>query len=111
MKRSIFLFLLFSIMILLTGCGPFGMSQDQWRALTPEQQNQVIQGYNERERINAVNAPIVDAINAAATIAGNTGGGNSASGGAGTGPCPALPPIPAGTGPFPALPPMVQSHR
>lgn len=83
MKLKFNYFLLGSLFsLLLIGCQPpepvvFGMPQSQWNTLTRDQQNQVIQGYNEQQRINAQNAPIENAISAAQTILGNKTSNNS----------------------------------
>jgi hypothetical protein len=60
----------------LAGCTPpqpmmFGVPQTQWNTLTQQQKQQVIQGYNQRQRINAQNAPINNAISDASSIIRN----------------------------------------
>lgn len=58
---------------LLSACTPpepmvFGVPQSQWNTLSSNQKQQVIQGYNQREEINAENAPINNAIGAASQV-------------------------------------------
>jgi hypothetical protein len=52
--------------LFLIACAPqptmFGVPQDQWERLTPAQQQEVIRGYNEQQRIQQQNAPIESAI-------------------------------------------------
>lgn len=55
------------VISLLAGCEPpeptmFGIPQSQWYTLTKTQQNQVIEGYNRQQEINAQNAPAEAAI-------------------------------------------------
>jgi hypothetical protein len=74
--KSLYSNLLFIFLItvsLLTGCQPtmFGVPQDQWNKLTPEQQSKVIDAYNERQQTEAQNAPLMAAIGAASTILKN----------------------------------------
>ena len=59
--------------LVLTGCQPtmFGMPQDQWNQLTPQQQAQVIDAYNQRKQTEAQNAPIMAAIGAASGVLKN----------------------------------------
>ncbi|MCD6046527.1 MAG: hypothetical protein K0S08_174 [Gammaproteobacteria bacterium] len=49
----------------LAACEPmmFGMPQSQFKSLTPAQQNQVIQAYNQRQQTYAQNAPYENLIN------------------------------------------------
>lgn len=66
--------LLAASLLFLSGCGPqvpmiFGVPQSQWQHLSPAERQQVIAGYNERQKINAQNAPLNNAINAAGTAA------------------------------------------
>jgi hypothetical protein len=73
-KSILALTLLISVTEILVGCTPpeptmFGVRQSQWQQLTPEQQTEVIKGYNERAQIDAQNAPIINAINAGSTVA------------------------------------------
>ena len=53
---------------LLTSCviepQMFGVPQSQWNQLSEEQQQEVIRGYNEKQRIDATNEPINRAIGA-----------------------------------------------
>lgn len=57
---------------LLTSCviepQMFGVPQSQWNQLSEEQQQEVIRGYNEKQRIDATNEPINRAIGAAAVV-------------------------------------------
>ncbi len=65
---------LFLMILMLTGCEPpevFGVPQSTWNTLTPEQKQQVIQGYNQRKQIETENAPLQNAINTAGSILGN----------------------------------------
>lgn len=60
-----FLFiLLIASSLFLSGCESrvFGIPQSQWNTLTPAQKQQVIDGYNERRRIDAINRPATEAI-------------------------------------------------
>lgn len=62
--------------VLLSACQPpeqmmFGVPKSQWNALSPSQKQQVIQGYNQTQRINAQNAPINNTIGAASRIIQN----------------------------------------
>ncbi len=56
--------------VLLTACEPqtFGVPQSTWNTLSPEQKQQVIAGYNQRQQIDAENAPIQNAINTAGLL-------------------------------------------
>ena len=47
----------------------FGMPQDQWQMLTTTQKQAVIDGYNDRKRIEEENKPMTDAIRAAKHVA------------------------------------------
>lgn len=54
---------------LLSACAPpeptmFGIPQSQWQALTKQQQDAVIKGYNERQATETANQPYYAAINA-----------------------------------------------
>lgn len=53
--------------VALIACEPmiFGIPQSQWYQLSPEERQQVIAGYNEKERIREKNAPYEHAISAA----------------------------------------------
>jgi hypothetical protein len=59
--------------VLLTACEPtvFGVPQSEWNNLTPTQQTQVIQGYNERKQIEETNKPLTDAISVASSALQN----------------------------------------
>jgi hypothetical protein len=62
-----------SLALVLAGCTPpeptvFGIPQSQWNTLSPGEKQQVIKGYNQREKINAQNAPINNAIGAASSL-------------------------------------------
>ena len=46
----------------------FGIPQSQWEQLTPEQKQSVIDGYNQRRKIAAENAPLESAIGAAQQV-------------------------------------------
>lgn len=64
------------IALVLTACQPaeptvFGVKQSVWKTLTSSEKKQVIQGYNERQKINAQNAPIDNAIGATAAAVQN----------------------------------------
>lgn len=69
MKKLCF-YIFYLLMGLLTACEPmvFGIPQSQWNQLTLDQKNQVIAGYNERQAINAQNAPLQNAINTAGSL-------------------------------------------
>ncbi len=61
------------IATVLVGCGPsqptvFGVPQNQWNSLSKSEKQQVIKGYNQRQRIDAQNAPLNNAINEASGI-------------------------------------------
>lgn len=56
--------------VFLSACTPpeptiFGVKESVWKTLTPSERKQVIQGYNQTQKINAKNAPIESAIGAA----------------------------------------------
>lgn len=68
-------FLLLSSLV-LTGCVMtpatptyFGVPENQWHQLTPEQQNEVIRGYNQRQQQKTANAPYMAAIGMANSLA------------------------------------------
>lgn len=49
--------------LLITGCATkltnaFGIPQDQWNHMTPQQQNQVVQNYNQQQQIAETNQQI-----------------------------------------------------
>ncbi len=61
------------IAAVLVGCGPsqpsvFGVPQSQWNSLSNSEKKQVIQGYNQKQRIEAQTAPLNNAINEASDI-------------------------------------------
>lgn len=65
-----------SLATMLAGCTPpeptmFGVPQSQWQQLSPSEKQQVIQGYNQRQQINAQNAPLNNAIGSAAGLIRN----------------------------------------
>lgn len=65
-----------AISIMLTACKPsppqiFGVNQNVWNSLTPDQKQQVIKGYNQRQKINAQNAPLESAIGATSAAVQN----------------------------------------
>lgn len=73
MKRLICAVALGGALMTLVGCGPqepmvFGVPQSQWNTLSAAEKKQVIQGYNQRQKIDAQNAPINNAIGAASDI-------------------------------------------
>lgn len=73
--RSLFFTLnIFLVTVCLTGCQPtvFGVPQDQWNQLTPQQKSQIIDAYNQRKQTNAENAPIMAAIGAASSTLNNS---------------------------------------
>ena len=57
-------------LLLITGCEKtvFGVPEDQWSHLTPQQQSQVIDAYNQRQQTKEQNEPIMAAIGATTTI-------------------------------------------
>jgi len=62
--------LLVSVMFVITGCTPtiFGMPEDQFNQLSPEQQQQVIDSYNKRLEIEQQNKPkehLIDVLGSA----------------------------------------------
>lgn len=62
-----------SLTLLLNACTPpeptvFGVPQSQWNQLTPAQKQQVIDGYNQRQRIKEENAPLQSAIDSASAL-------------------------------------------
>jgi len=67
--------LVMTLFFSITGCtiqppepNVFGIPQTQWNQLTPAQQQSIIDGYNQRQRIEAENAPLESAINATQQI-------------------------------------------
>ena len=57
----------------LTACTPpepmyFGVPASQWKTLSPAEKKQVIKGYNQREKINAQNAPAENFISATKAV-------------------------------------------
>jgi hypothetical protein len=62
-----------SILFLLNGCEPtlFGVPQSQWNQLNSSEKSQIIQGYNQKQLIDAQNAPLESAIDVAGNIIGN----------------------------------------
>lgn len=57
--KKLFFFLI--VPFLLVACGPplvFGIPQDQWDQLSPQQRNQVIAGYNQRKYVETQLAPL-----------------------------------------------------
>jgi hypothetical protein len=69
--KKYFMYLLIVVVLILTGCTAlfeptvFNVPQSQWNQLTPEQKQEVIKGYNEREKIETQMAPVKQAIGAA----------------------------------------------
>lgn len=57
--------------LFLTACEPtvFGIPQSTFNSLTPQQKQQVIDAYNQREQIKAENAPLESAISTLGFIA------------------------------------------
>lgn len=68
------LLLLIPLVLLLAACEPnvFGVPQSTWNTLSPEQKQQVIAGYNQRQQTDAENAPIQNAINTAGFVLNNS---------------------------------------
>lgn len=60
---------------ILFSCGcektMFGVPESQWNQLTKEQQDEVIRGYNEQQRIKQQNAVFMSAIDTAGYIVKN----------------------------------------
>lgn len=55
--------------VLLSACAPpeptvFGVKESVWKTLTAPERQQVINGYNQTQKINAKNAPLESAISA-----------------------------------------------
>lgn len=74
MKKLNYLLVLI-LPFLLVACGPpliFGIPQEQWDQLNQQQRNQVIQGYNQKQKVEAQTAPFVAAIDALANKPANT---------------------------------------
>lgn len=71
MKNVLYLSVIAVGLIMLAGCASmfeptmFDVPQSQWNALTPEQKQEVIKGYNERKNTEAQMAPIKSAVKAA----------------------------------------------
>ena len=77
-KSFVMLSCIVAAVTLLSGCTitppepmMFGMPQSQFQQLTPDQQSQVISGYNQQQQMQAQNAMIVDVANTAATAFGH----------------------------------------
>lgn len=75
MKKTIKILCVLSFLCAVVGCTieppeqmVFGVPQSQWNQLTPAQQQSVIDGYNQRQRIQAENAPLESAIGAAQQV-------------------------------------------
>jgi len=75
MKNLTKILCVLSFLCAVTGCTieppeqmVFGVPQSQWNQLTPEQKQSVIDGYNQRQRIQAENAPLESAIGAAQQV-------------------------------------------
>jgi len=67
----------------LTGCGEpmsFGMPTSQFNTLTPDQQNQVVDGYNQRQIIAEQNRPLTSMIGSIGAIGAIAGLLNHSSG-------------------------------
>lgn len=58
-----------AVSIGVTSCGPpppprvFGVRQSVWNTLSKSEKKEVIKGYNQRQKINAQNAPLNNVIN------------------------------------------------
>ena len=70
------IFTVVALSVTLAGCTPpeptvFGVPQSQWNMLSKSEKQQVIQGYNQRQKINAQNAPVNNALSAASSIIQN----------------------------------------
>lgn len=70
MKKLLFLSLLIGNCLLIGGCERtmFGVPESQWNQLNKSQQDEVIRGYNEQQRIQQQNAVFMSAIDTAGTI-------------------------------------------
>jgi hypothetical protein len=61
----------------LISCGPppeptvFGVPEHVWTTLSPQERQQVINGYNTQQKINAQNAPVEGVIGATAAAINN----------------------------------------
>jgi|688.fasta_scaffold2334658_1 hypothetical protein len=89
----------FSLSMGLISCGPppeptvFGVPEHVWVTLSPQERQQVINGYNTEQKINAQNAPIEGVISATAGAINNQQNLNAAQNNNGFPPIP-MPQIP-----------------
>ena len=73
MKKLLSVSLLVLSSLLICGCEKtmFGVPESQWNQLNKEQQDEVIRGYNEQQRIKQQNAVFMSAIDTAGSIIKN----------------------------------------
>lgn len=74
-KQITFITVILITLATIAGCEieptMFGLPQSQWKQLTKEQQDEIIRGYNEQQRIKHQNAVFMSAINTAGKIVKN----------------------------------------
>lgn len=65
MKKTLLFIASFFTLFDLTGCEQtvFGVPKDQWNQLSPQQQSQIIEGYNQRQQTETQKASSSTSVN------------------------------------------------